>query len=170
MVMETKVLTIDPFVRGYREATVRMHSPAATRIGALARVLVTWALTFKALSAMVPTQMPDSVERAVRELSGTGSRADSTYIEIQSLLFDAVAAVQALPADAQPGEALSALRGRIASIVPIDHDLRRASVELASHVGAFMLMTQSGRGDIDPELSFVLERALRYLRSVEQDA
>ncbi len=168
VVMETKVLALDPFVRGYREASTRLHSPAPVRLSALVRIVLTWALKYRALAAMAPGRLPDSVERACRELAGSGPGAEATYAEIRELLGDAVAAVPGLPDDATPGETLATWRARISEVLPLEDDLRRASRELAAHIGSFMLLCEPHRGEVDPELGFVLERALRSLRTAAE--
>ena len=167
LVLETKTWTLDPMVRGYRESSARLHSPASARLAALTRVLVTWALRFRLLAALHAEQLPDSVERAILELSGPDPRNESTRVEIRALILDAVAATRESSVDAQSDEVMSSLRGRIAQTLPVDADLLRASRELASHVGAFMLLSNGSEGEVDPELRFILERAIRSLRAVD---
>lgn len=167
VVMETKTLTLDPFLRGYREASTRLHSPPPARVSALVRVVLAWALNYRPLSGMVASRLPDSVERACLDLVGSGPAAGSTRTELRALLVDAVNSVPGHAADATPDEALASLRARIASVLPLEDDLRRAARELAAHVGTFMLLCEQRGGEVDPELGFVLERALRSLRAGE---
>lgn len=162
LVMETKTLTADPYLRGYREMTTRLHQPAPARLSALMTAVAAWALRFRALSGMEPRMLPDSVEAAARALAGPG--ADGARMEIMGLLATAVSSVQDRSAEARPAEVLSGLRLQMAGVFPLEDDLLRASRELASHVGDFMLMSAGNRADVSPELRFVLQRALRVLR------
>lgn len=167
--MEVKTLSMDPFVQGHREAVSRLHLGRAHALESLAVAVVTWGLRFRALAEMVPESLPDSVERAVRELTGASPAAESTGAEVRRLLVAALVRVPEAVPDADPAEVLGSLRAQLAAVFLGEDDLQRAARELAAHVGEFMLMSAGQRAHIDPQLRFVLERALRVLRATQED-
>lgn len=160
-VLEAKEFTAAPWLLGW--ATKRRELALSPRDAAetLLRTVTAWAATHRSLAAMNHGEIPPTMRTAAAELSD--DHGPGVGQAFSDLVHEALLIVAHDP-EATPLTVLNRLRGQFLALEFGSTDALHRSLELAAHIGHFMIFMQEVDGDADPELLDIMALALSSLR------